>query len=50
MQFGQTAQDVRRHVLIVPIVGGAMLVLGDPDVGGALEKTLDADPSLGTSQ
>jgi len=27
-----------------------MLILGDPDVGRAVEKTLDADPCLGTSQ
>ena len=50
MQFGQAAQDERRHVLVVTVVGGTMLVLGDPDVGGAVEKTLDADPCLGTSQ
>ena len=27
-----------------------MLVLGDLDFGGAVEKALDADPCLGTSQ
>ena len=50
MEFGQASQDERRDVLVVTALGGAVLVLGNPDVGGAVEKTLDADPCLGTSQ
>ncbi len=50
MQFGQAAQDERRDVLIATVSGGAVLVLGDPDVGGAVEKALDADPGLGARQ
>ncbi len=50
MQFGQAAQDERRDVLVVTVLGGAVLVLGDPDHGGAVEKTFDADPRLSPSQ
>ena len=38
-----------RDVLVVTVLGGAVLVLGDPDLGGAVEQTFDADPCLGPS-
>jgi hypothetical protein len=34
----------------VTVLAGAVLVLGDPDLGGAVEKTFDADPCLGPSK
>jgi hypothetical protein len=50
VQFGQSAQDERRDVLVAAVLGGAVLVLGDPDVDGAVEKTLDADTCLGAGE
>jgi hypothetical protein len=34
----------------VTVLGGAVLVLGDPDLGGAVKQTFDADPCLGPSK
>ena len=50
MQFSQAAQDERRDVPVVAIFCVAVLVLGDSDVGGAVEKTLEGNPRLPTGQ
>ena len=50
VQLGQAAQDERRHVVVAAVAGRAVLLLGDPDVGGAVEQPLEADPRLGPGQ
>src|SRR5947209_20137014 len=50
MQPVESAQDVGRRVRIVTVPGRPVRGLGNPDVAGPLQHTLDADPGLGTRE
>ena len=50
VQAADTAQDVRRHVVVAAGAGGAVLLLGDPDVVHPVEQSLDGDASLGARE
>src|SRR3954454_11245926 len=47
MQLGEPAQDVGRNVLVATVTRRAVPALRDPDVGGAIEQTLEPDPGFG---
>ena len=50
VQAADAAQDVRRHVVVAAGAGGAVLLLGDPDVVHPVEQPLDGDASLGARE
>ena len=50
VQSLQAAEDVGRRVLVAAGAGRAVLGLGDPDVGRAVEEALEADPRLGAGE
>src|SRR5436309_10685702 len=46
MQLGETTQDIRRNVLVAAVIRGAVMRLADPDVGGAIQQSLESDAGL----
>ena len=46
----EAAEEVGGQVLVAAGVGRAVGVLGDRDVGGAVEQAVDGDPALGPGQ
>src|ERR1700720_4666018 len=50
MQLGEPTQDVGRDVLVATVARRAVLRLADPDVGGAVQQTLQAHPGFGAGE
>src|SRR6478609_5177538 len=50
MQFGEPTQDERRNVAVVAVVRRTVLLLRDPDIGGAVQQPLQADARLGARE
>ena len=50
VQAADTAEDVGRHVVVAAGAGGAVLLLGDPDVVHPVEQALDGDASFGARE